>query len=146
MNGYRIPGSNEPITVKFASCPSSSRLLASLLPQATPLAQLDAASLAAAAAAAATTSFLTLPNVNSPQLAEFPNHQLMVALTAAANLRRQQQEQQLLWLQNVGLGYQTMANSSPVIQSQRISWKNSGSAGGPVQSSAATSLKLRRVF
>ena len=148
LNGYRIPGSNEPITVKFASCPSSSRLLASLFPQ-TSLAQLDAASLAAAAAA--TASFLALPtsqvpNVNGPQFTDFPNQQLMAALTAAANVRRQQQEQQVVWLQNAGLGYQSVTNPTPVLPNQRISWKNSGFAGGPVQSSAASSLKMRQAF
>ncbi|VDM25049.1 unnamed protein product [Hydatigera taeniaeformis] len=146
LNGYRIPGSSEPITVKFASCPSSTRLLASLLPPATPLAQLDATSLAAAAAAA-TASLLAVPtppvaNIGSTQFSEFPNRQLMAALAAAANFRRQQQEQQVAWLQNAGLGYHPAANPSPVLPSQRISWKNSGFAGGPVQSATASSLKI----
>ncbi|KAM7536396.1 hypothetical protein Aperf_G00000082203 [Anoplocephala perfoliata] len=147
LNGYRIPGSTEPITVKFASCPSSTRLLASLFPQASPLAQLDAAGLAAAAAAA-TASFLAVSatpqvsTVSSPQFPDLSNHQLVAALTAAANMRRQQQEQ-VAWLQNAGLNYHPGANSSPVLPSQRLSWKNSGFAGGPMQSAAVSSLKLR---
>lgn len=147
LNGYRIPGSTDPITVKFASCPSSTRLLASLLPQASPLAQLDAAGLAAAAAAA-TASFLAVSatpqasGVSSPQFPDLSNHQLIAALTAAANMRRQQQEQ-VAWLQNAGLNYNPAASSSPVLPSQRLSWKNSGFAGGPMQSAAASSLKLR---
>ncbi|KAL5969600.1 ELAV-like protein 1 [Taenia solium] len=147
LNGYRIPGSSEPITVKFASCPSSTRLLASLLPPATPLAQLDTTGLAAAAAAA-TASLLAVPtpqvaNMGGAQFSELSNRHLMAALVAAANFRRQQQEQQVAWLQNAGLGYHPTANPSSVLPSQRVSWKNSGFAGGPVQSATASSLKMR---
>ncbi|VUZ42787.1 unnamed protein product [Hymenolepis diminuta] len=149
LNGYRIAGSTEPITVKFASCPSSTRLLASLLPQVTPLAQIDAASLAAAAAA--TASFLGVPSapqvsgISSPQFPDLSNQQLMAALTTATNLRRQQQEQQMAWLQNAaGLGYTTNTNpAATALPSQRLSWKNSGFAGGPMQSAAVSSLKMR---
>ncbi|KAH9281382.1 ELAV-like protein 1 [Echinococcus granulosus] len=147
LNGYRIPGSSEPITVKFASCPSSTRLLASLLPPATALAQLDAAGLAAATVAA-TASLLAVPtpqvaNVGGTQFSEFSNRHLMAALVAAANFRRQQQEQQVAWLQNADLSYHPAANPPSVLPLQRVSWKNSGFAGGPVQSATASSLKMR---
>ncbi|VDN97587.1 unnamed protein product [Rodentolepis nana] len=149
LNGYRIPGSTEPITVKFASCPSSTRLLASLLPQVSPLTQIDAASLAAAAAA--TASFLGVPStpqvtgMSNPQFSDLSNQQLMAALTTATNLRRQQQEQQMAWLQSAaGLGYPSNTNqAATALSPQRLSWKNSGFAGGPMQSAAVSSLKMR---
>nr|CDS26875.1 ELAV protein 2 [Hymenolepis microstoma] len=149
LNGYRIPGSTEPITVKFASCPSSTRLLASLLPQVSPLTQIDVASLAAAAAA--TASFLGVPStpqvagMSNPQFPDLSNQQLMAALTTATNLRRQQQEQQMAWLQSAaGLGYPSNTNQAAnVLSPQRLSWKNSGFAGGPMQSAAVSSLKMR---
>ncbi|KAM3184660.1 hypothetical protein ACTXT7_007915 [Hymenolepis weldensis] len=148
LNGYRIPGSTEPITVKFASCPSSTRLLASLLPQVAPLAQIDAASLAAAAAATASfLGVLSAPQVtgmSSPQFPDLSNQPLMAALTTATNLRRQQQKQQMAWLQNAaGLGYPANTNpAATALPSQRLSWKNSGFAGGPMQSAAVSSLKM----
>ncbi|VDL94557.1 unnamed protein product [Schistocephalus solidus] len=51
LNGYQIPGSSEPITVKFANCPSPNKLLNGLVP--TTLA-VDALLNASAAAAVAT--------------------------------------------------------------------------------------------
>ncbi|BHF76795.1 ELAV-like protein 4 [Sparganum proliferum] len=51
LNGYQIPGSSEPITVKFANCPSPSKLLNGLVPTTLAVDALLNASAAAAAAA-----------------------------------------------------------------------------------------------
>ncbi|VDK78617.1 unnamed protein product, partial [Dibothriocephalus latus] len=50
LNGYQIPGSSEPITVKFANCPSPNKLLNGLVPNTLAVDALLNASAAAAAA------------------------------------------------------------------------------------------------
>nr|VZI39999.1 unnamed protein product [Spirometra erinaceieuropaei] len=51
LNGYQIPGSSEPITVKFANCPSPNKLLNGLVPTTLAVDALLNASAAAAAVA-----------------------------------------------------------------------------------------------